>query len=380
LPNRRGPHNVLAKSETAQIQLREGHLPIRLAIEEQTSKRNPRWVERCTELSAECAILDCYDSAIISRLHGFDGLVWHFFHSNATDLLMARHVIASAERMGLRVFPDIDTCWHFDDKIAQKYVLEALGAPIVPTHVFYDKNSALEWLREAGYPLVRKLRRGAGSVNVALVSSFAEAVRHCDQMFGEGSTPAPAPFADSRRRIAQMLRSPRVFYRRVVGSASYLRENRIRRRELPIERGYVLFQDFVPNNAYDIRVTVVGDRAWGFTRDVRPGDFRASGSGRITYVLKRIPLDCVRIAFEVSRALCAQSTAFDFVMSSAGHPQIVEISYGYDASAIHAAPGHWSGDLTWNEGRLWPQDAIISDLVESIRQRPDRTGMTAARA
>ncbi|MFQ5590204.1 MAG: RimK family alpha-L-glutamate ligase [Phycisphaerae bacterium] len=341
----------------------------RVAIEKRSNEQNPRWMAACTELAVDGEMVDCYQTDVISKLRRFDGLIWHFSHSRATDLLMARHVIAAAERMGLAVFPNTDTCWHFDDKIAQKYVLEALGAPLVPSYVFYDMREALAWLETAPYPLVSKLRRGAGSFNVRLVNSYDEARRQCDEMFGEGSSPAPAPFADSRRRIGQMLVNPRVFWRRLTGLRSYLRENRAQRRELPTERGYVFFQQFIPGNTFDVRVTVVGGRAWGFTRGVRPGDFRASGSGRISYDRGRIPEACVRIGFAVATALRSQSTAFDFVLGPSGEPMIVEISYGYEARAVFNAPGHWTPDLVWHEGHMWPQTAIMTDLVKAIEAR-----------
>ena len=45
-------------------------------------------------------------------------------------------------------------------------------------------------------------------------------------------------------------------------------------------KDYVYFQKFLPNNKYDIRIVVIGDRAFGFIRYNRENDFRASGSGK----------------------------------------------------------------------------------------------------
>jgi hypothetical protein len=61
--------------------------------------------------------------------------------------------------------------------------------------------------------------------------------------------------------------------------------------------------------------------------------------------------------------------AFDFVMSREKEPLIVEISYGYVPSAVYEAKGYWSPDLTWHEGQMWPQDAILTDLIGRIRRR-----------
>lgn len=72
------------------------------------------------------------------------------------------------------------------------------------------------------------------------------------------------------------------------------------------EKGYVYFQDFVPDNDFDTRVTVVGDRAFAYTRNVRPGDFRASGSGDIVHSIDKINRKYVEIAFDITRKVSSQ--------------------------------------------------------------------------
>ena len=126
------------------------------------------------------------------------------------------------------------------------------------------------------------------------------------------------------------------------------------------------FQDFLDGNSFDTRVTIIGDRAFAFTRDVRPGDFRASGSGRVVYDGRRIHPECVKIAFEVTRRVGSQSMAFDFVMDGGGAPRIAEVSYCYDARAVYDCAGHWDARLVWHEGHVWPQDAILIDLLERL--------------
>jgi hypothetical protein len=140
-----------------------------------------------------------------------------------------------------------------------------------------------------------------------------------------------------------------------------------RGRDLPRERGYIYFQEFMPDNSFDIRVTVIGSRAFAFTRDNRPGDFRASGSGRLCYDLGRIDRRCVEIAFRVAQSLRSQSLAFDFLFNASREPVIGEISYCYMAKAVYDCPGHWDTNLTWHEGHLWPQDVILEDVMAKIQ-------------
>lgn len=132
------------------------------------------------------------------------------------------------------------------------------------------------------------------------------------------------------------------------------------------EKGYAYFQDFIPGNDFDTRVTVIGNRAFGYTRNVRPGDFRASGSGDIVYDTGRINQKCVEMAFDVTRKVGSQSMAFDFVVGAEQQPFILEVSYTYIPQLVHSCPGYWDGRLTWYEGHVWPQDAILIDLLNDI--------------
>src|SRR5690606_34228646 len=139
---------------------------------------NSKWRDYCLKQNIPHQELNCYDSDIIKKLreNGITHLMWHFNHSIHKDLLMARNVLYSAKKMGIKIYPDFDTCWHFDDKIAQKYLLESVGAPVVPSWAFYERDEALSWLKNyTQFPLVAKLRGGAGSHNVKLINNISEA-------------------------------------------------------------------------------------------------------------------------------------------------------------------------------------------------------------
>jgi hypothetical protein len=149
-------------------------MSVYVAVHRRPGSFSDRWLEYCSGHGVPNKIVDGYRSDIISQLAGTGALLWHWTHGSPQDLLMARHVIMGAEVMGLKVFPNTPTCWHFDDKIAQKYLLEAVGAPLVPTHVFYQLEDAMAWARSTTYPKVFNLRRGAGSLNVRLVRTAGE--------------------------------------------------------------------------------------------------------------------------------------------------------------------------------------------------------------
>ena len=341
---------------------------MRLAIHCRKGTFSDRWISYCENQGVSYDSVNCLQTDILQQLCSADGLLWHWTHYDAREQLAARHVIRAGEEMGLVVFPSTSTCWDFDDKVAQKYSLEAVKAPLVPSYVFYDLNEAISWIDQTSFPKVFKLRKGAGSSNVRLVRNRTVARRLAEQAFSGGFKVVPSYWHDSakRYRVARRKGDLVGILLRLPGTLLKLRQMNS---AMGREKGYIYFQDFVPENRFDIRVTVIGKRAFAFTRRVRRDDFRASGSGNIDYDVKRIPLSCLQIAFEVAEKFGSQSMAFDFVLAPNKTPMIVEISYCYDPHAVYQCEGHWDRQLHWLNGHVWPEEAILDDVLQEISRR-----------
>ena len=159
---------------------------MRIAIHQSQHGFSQHWMAYCEAHHIPYKVVDCYRSDIIQQLDDCDALMWHFNQGNPKDILFAKQLLYSIEACGKKVFPDFHTMWHFDDKVGQKYLLESIGAPLVPSWVFYDAHDALRWLDRTTFPLVFKLRGGAGSQNVQLVKNRSCAVRLVKQAFGRG--------------------------------------------------------------------------------------------------------------------------------------------------------------------------------------------------
>ena len=145
--------------------------------------------------------------------------------------------------------------------------------------------------------------------------------------------------------------------------------------EWDLHKNYVLFQEFLPGNNWDERITVIGNRAFGFRRMNRPNDFRASGSGHIDFDHTQITEDGIRLGFEVAQRLDAQSVALDIVRKD-GQPVVLEVSYTYANWAIHDCGGYWrldgapaTGTLTWVERAMWPEEAQIEDFLVRLQSK-----------
>lgn len=332
-----------------------------------------RWAAAAQNRSAEIRWLDLRGPDPLKHAAGCAGIMWHWYHYPHEVRWAALPILRVVEEhLGIPVFPDLATCWHYDDKIAQAYLLEALNVPQPQTWVFWKKAEALAWCGQAAYPVVAKLAVGAGSENVRLVRNAAQARRYVERCFsGSGIVIKPAwPLGRAARWRARLRRAAA----RGARAIPYVFGNRFpslpdRTYWMP-QKNYALFQEFLSGNEFDTRVTVIGNRAFAFRRFNRPNDFRASGSGRIEHDPAAIDLRCVQTAFAAARKLRAQSMAFDFLFrGERREPVVGEISYCYANWAVERCPGHWDADLNWHAGHRWPEDAHMEDFLARIRSR-----------
>ena len=323
-----------------------------------------RWGDLLKTTGHKVRLVRLKDPQFFDQLRGCDGFMWWFPHMPFPRRFALRMMLALDHAAGIAVFPGIKTVWHFDDKIAQAYLLQAAGIPTPRTWVLWGYNEAVEFCRNATYPLVIKLSTGIVSDNVRLVRDSSEVSYWLQRMFRhglfalEGSPKEPC--------LRSLLRPIRDSWHRLRGPAlgSEIRTD--------LQKNYFFAQEFLPGNAFDTRVTVIGNRAFAFRRHNRPNDFRASGSGKIDFDPARIDLDAVRLAFRVAQRLGTQSLAID-VLRRAGAPTINEISYYYEGWAVAECPGHWEllggqedGELKWVEGNVRPEDAILEDFLALV--------------
>jgi glutathione synthase/RimK-type ligase-like ATP-grasp enzyme len=332
-----------------------------IAIHNISGSFSERWIEYCKKKKIPFKVVNCYKSNIISELTNCDVIMWNHHHGNYKDVLFAKQLLFTLEQAGKRVFPDFNTSWHFDDKVGQKYLLESIGAPIVRSHVFYNKKEALDWTVCTTFPKVFKLRGGAGSANVRLVENKKEAVTLIKKAFGKGFSPFDR-WGNLKERIRKV-KSGKDTYVGVLKGIGRLFIATEYAKMHGHEKGYVYFQDFIPNNYYDIRVVVIGNKAFAIKRMVRCGDFRASGSGLINYSKEEIDIRCLNTAFEISRKLNFQCMAYDFIFDEGNNPLVVELSYGFTPAGYIDCPGYWDNDFNWYEGKFNPYGWMVDDII-----------------
>jgi glutathione synthase/RimK-type ligase-like ATP-grasp enzyme len=243
---------------------------------------------------------------------------------------ISRRVVADLNRQGVRTLPTAREALWYDDKGAQ---LEALERWMPRTVYFRSEPAARLWLTtSARFPLVSKSIDGSGSKGVRILRSAREA----------------------RLELARAFTAPGI-------PSVYDRW----------QLGYVYWQDFIPDQPCDYRVCVVGPYLYGLVRSVRPGDFRASGSGlfrNITLADERERAACA-LAAEIAAALPTEWMAFDIVFDG-DRPVVLEMSSAWTMRAYETAPCFMRNTLA-PTGRTGADSfAIAVDIVERLACDP----------
>ncbi|WP_295333286.1 hypothetical protein [Flavobacterium sp.] len=332
---------------------------MRIAIHDTPGSFSSKWIAYCQEKNIDYGLVNCYDSDIMEQMKSFDVLLWHHQQSHPTDYFMAKKLLEALEFCGKLVFPNHNTGWHFDDKVAQKYLFEGLDIATPQNHVFYDLKTLRKFAKTCSYPIVWKLKGGSGSRNVKLVRSESELISIGKRMFGSGIREYDAidGIKEAVRRYKLGKKKPIDILKAIVHLVYPVKYERMSGKAW----GYVYLQEFIPNNDSDYRVIVIKDKAFAIKRYTRPNDFRASGSGYIEYQKENFDDELLRTSFAIADKVKTQCVAFDFVYKNE-KPLLVEMSYGYRKEGYYDCEGYWDSNLNWYPGTFNPYEWIIEDL------------------
>jgi len=284
----------------------------------------------------------------------------HRFIGTDQDIYMANSILPIIEfELKKPCYPDFKTYWSYEDKIKEYFLMSSNEFPMAKSFIFFDKNEALSWIdRKSVFPIIFKLKAGAGSTNVIKVKNKAQAGRLIRRLFGKGVSDQGIPgFSNLKFFNFQSLK--KYFGIKILTYLGSYNKWPV----WQIHKNYVIFQEFLPNNEYDTRVTTIGKRAFAFRRMNRKNDFRSSGSGIIDYNLDAVDMACVKIALQISRNMQFQTMAYDFLYDTEKKPVFCELSYTFNDRAIYNAEGYWDEELNFHKGNFWPQYFQIKDLL-----------------
>lgn len=326
-----------------------------------TQSFSKAWEQIASEMGIKPINVDVYSTDSITEIKKTDAFMWRFAESSNRELKRARDIFpALAMATNIPTFPGPLTTQFVDNKIRQHTILTAAGYPTPRTWVFYDESSAMTFLDTATFPLVIKLSQGRASKGVGLLRTRKQAESIVRLSFSSGITHLWKAQTHYAKRFA------RNFIENIQQAFTNSGSNESDARE----SGHVLFQEFLPGNSFDTRVTIIGRYAYAFVRHNRDNDFRASGGGKIDYDLKLIDERCVRLAFDVANNLNLPFIAIDFMFKD-NQPVIVELNFSYANYSAAGCLGRWflkdglSGDHTWEPGKTSPEITTFSEFLHT---------------
>jgi glutathione synthase/RimK-type ligase-like ATP-grasp enzyme len=290
---------------------------------------------------------DIHQSDWHSNSKQFDIIIWAS-EGGAPDIEEQKRKTFALEKFcGKNCFPSFETLMWSDDKIYQYEWLKMFDFPVIETFISHSASEALAKIKLFDYPLVTKVPIGAGSLGVELVKNSREAKTIIRQAF-----------------------SP-------VGRSIYWPYFR--------QKDYVYFQKFIPNASYDLRVIAVGNKVFGYYRDVPQGEFRASGMGMIRK--GTLPEDAIHLAMQVIKRLDLEIAAVDMLRDSDGNLHIIEMSPLIQvdtAGQLHVdeVPGayvfNFSGTYTFEPGMFWIQELALKEFFKRwlLKQRDSQSAFS----
>ncbi len=336
---------------------------MRIAIHHNKISYSEGLVEFCRENNIDVKLVNAYSSKIVTDLEDCDAFFWHIQHNDPKDVLFARQLLFSLELSGKKVFPNFKTCWHFDDKVGQKYLLESFELPLIPSNVAYSKADALNLIENHEFPIVFKLRGGAGSYNVSLIKTKSKAKSIINKSFGKGFRQFN-PLNDINYNLKKLMKDGLSLHRikNLLKSTAHLLIPYKIEQTLGNERGYFYFQTFIPNCTFDYRVQFIGDISYAMKRYVRKGDFRASGGGNIDYDGSKIPMEVIKLAKRVKETLNMQTLAID-ILPFGNEFVIAEVSFAFAIDEGECDFGYYDSELNWINQKFNPYEFMIKLFI-----------------
>ena len=262
----------------------------------------------------------------------YDVIIWHT-HSDPSSQEIALNKIYVLEKlMGKKCLPSFDEIWSYENKINAHYLFNHYSLPEIPTFVSHDKYDTIKYLNQTQFPIISKLDTGSASEGVEKIDTLSSSLKLLNKVFSFSG------------------RKTYFFYKN--------------------QKNYVLFQEFMNDANFDLRIMVVGDKLFGYYRYPNKGDYKASGAGN--YEKKEIDPIALDLAFKVKEKYGARFLATDLLYSKKyGQYFIIESSIfiGIDTCeqlVVNGIPGYYKriseGIYNFHEGKYWIQELTLKEL------------------
>lgn len=159
---------------------------MKLGIFKEFNNKHQNYVDACNELKVDYEIIDIYADNWIEIIKNSDCdgfLVRPSCDKQDWKNMYDERLYFITKCLNKKIYPSYDECYIYESKNRMFYWLEANGFPHVETHVFYDKNEALNFLNKCEYPLVYKPNLGSSCVGIKFVNNYKEGKKLVNKAF-----------------------------------------------------------------------------------------------------------------------------------------------------------------------------------------------------
>lgn len=222
----------------------------------------------------------------------------------ASQRQQTKDIVAQLSVRNCITLPTMNESVLYDDKIQQYFALKEW---MPETYISFLEPEARHFINNGSlrYPFLSKTLDGSASKGVRIINNRIEAFTDLDLCFNKGRT------------------------------SVYDR----------IQKGYVYWQEFLPDNDFDYRVCVNHNYVYGLIRYNRSkSEPFASGSGNNKplilkqYETKDRAAHVVELAVKISRQIKTDWMAYDFVYNKYGAPKVLEMSSSWTPHAYATCP------------------------------------------
>jgi glutathione synthase/RimK-type ligase-like ATP-grasp enzyme len=264
----------------------------------------------------------------------YDVIIWQTSSSPDVQEEAESKIYFLEHYLRKKCFPSFKELWSYENKVRSSYLYKYYDLPAIPTFVSHSKSDALKFLNKTSFPIVSKIATGSSSYGVIKLNNLKEATKYVNSCFSGNGRKTYWP---------------------------YLRQ-----------KDYVLFQEFIENSAYDLRIISVGNKVFGYYRYPKAGDFRASGTGIIEK--KSLPEEAMRLAVKTRSLLGAIVLAVDLLYSEKEQKHYIsETSILFailtaEQLVIEGKPGYYelhNDQFTFHEGKYWIQELALQEYFHN---------------
>lgn len=249
-------------------------------LKNETSDAHLEWVAACENSEADIRynVIDITRNDWLEQVTGDD---YHMYLTRPSDeisffkqlyderLYIIHHVLKK------EIYPSYEEILVYENKKFLSYWLKANNIPHPPTHVFYHKEGALEFISRCPLPLVGKTSIGAAGSGVSIMKTRKELTGYVHRVFSEkGITRRWGP------NVSKGSYGKRLFNRlkNIPETVRYFRK-KIRSSLMDPHRWFVIFQEYIPTD-FEWRAVRIGDSYFAHKKLGRMGGM-FSGTSRV---------------------------------------------------------------------------------------------------